>query len=154
MEMHIGDSTYRVARKMNGMVQWDIFAKISPLLASGFGELLPLFVEMKSQGMHSLAEVDIAKLAAIATPVAREFSRTSDADRRYVFSTCLACVDRKKDNEQAWAKVWNTDANVSMFSDINNDAILMGRITLGVLQGTFQSFFPASLSALIDGGSA
>ena len=151
MEIRIGDSSYRIARRMNAYVQFDILSRISPLLASGFGEIVPLFMELKRLGITNIAEMDVSRLAAIATPISRELSKMTDADRRFIIGTCLACVDRKKDNEQGWARVWNDAAGVSMFDDINNDAFMVIRIALGVLQETFKGFFPASLSALTGG---
>jgi hypothetical protein len=151
MEIRIGDSSYTIARPMNAFVQTDVLSKISPLLASGFGELVPLFMELSRLGISNVAEIETAKLIAIATPVTRELSRMTDEDRRFVFAACLTCVDRKREGDKGWAPVWNENARMSMFQDINFDAFLMLRITMGVIQETFTSFFSASLSALSGG---
>lgn len=123
-----------------------IISRISPLLASGFGELAPLLVDMRRNGIGNLAEISLAQLGAIATPVARELARMSDADRKFIIGVCLATVDRKRDGEHGWAKVWSSEAGISMFDDINNDFSVMLRIALGVFQETFSGFLPASLS--------
>jgi hypothetical protein len=73
----------------------------------------------------------------------------SSADRKYILGTCLATVERKRDGEVGWAKIWNADAGRAMYDDINYDFLLMLRIALGVFQETFARFLPASLSALI-----
>ena len=148
MEFHIGDCTYRQTSKINGKTQMKILAKISPLLASGFGELAPLLVSLKRDGVRNIAEVSLMQLGQIATPVARELAKMPDEDRDYIINACLSTVSRKRDGEIGWAAIWSSDANRAMFNDINNDFSLMLRIALGVFQETFGPFLPASLSNL------
>jgi hypothetical protein len=154
MEFRVGDCVYRQTSRINAFDQIEIIAKISPLLASGFGELAPLLVQMRQQGVGNLAETSLEQLGHIATPVARELAKMSAGDRRFIIGTCLATVERKRDGEIGWAKVWSADAGRSMFDDINNDFTVMLRIALGVFQETFGGFLPAGLSSLTGANPA
>lgn len=149
MEFRIGDCVYRQTSKINAKTQLKIISKISPLLASGFGELAPLLVQLKREGVASLAEMSLSHLGQIATPVARELANMPDEDRDFIIGACIATVERKRDGEIGWAKVWSADAGRAMFDDVNDDFTVMLRITLGVFQETFSSFLPTGLSGLI-----
>jgi hypothetical protein len=131
---------------MDAFTQMALVSKISPLLASGFGEAIPIVVSLRKEGMKNLADMPLEKLAAILTPVSRELAKMTNDDRLYIIGTCLNLCDRKHDGEQSFTKVWNDTAGRAMFDDINNDLSLMLRIVIGVLQVTFSSFFPESLS--------
>jgi hypothetical protein len=152
--LQIGGATYRVARKMDAFKQMSVASKIMPLLASGIGELAPLWAELKRGGIGGMASLPLDRLGQIITPVSREIAKMSDEDRRMIVSTCLDIVDRKDDGKEGWARVWSAEANRSMFEEINNDFSLMIRIVALALQETFASFLPASLSGLLGGAAA
>jgi len=149
MEFRIGDCAYRQTSRINAFDQMAIIAKISPLLASGFGELAPLIMKMRKDGLTSLEDMAIDKLGEIATPIATQLAKMSEPDRRFIIGACLGTVERKRDGEVGWAKIWSQEAGRAMFDDINFDFTLMLRIALGVFQETFAGFLPASLSSLI-----
>lgn len=148
MDFRVNDCTYRMTSRLNAKTQFSILQKISPLLASGFGQLAPLLIQLKQEGVANVAEMTLAQLSQIATPVARELAAMSDADRDYILGTLLSVVERKRDGEIGWAKVWSPEVGRSMFDDVNNDFTVMLRIALGVFQETFSAFLPASLSNL------
>ena len=143
-EFRVAECIYSV-RNMDAFTQMALVSKISPLLASGFGEAIPIIVALRKSGVSNLADMPLEKLASIATPVARELSKMTDEDRNFIVGTCLDLCDRRRDGEQSFVKVWNHGAHRAMFDDINNDLSLMIRIVIGVLQVTFSSFFPESL---------
>lgn len=143
-EFRVGDFTYSV-RRMDAFTQMAVVSKISPLLASGFGEAIPLVVRLRREGLNNIANMPLEELARIGTPIARELSKMTNDDRLYIVGTCLGVCDRRRNGEQSFSPVWNQTAQRSMFDDINNDMSLMIRVVLGVLQVTFSSFFPESL---------
>lgn len=145
MDFRVGDYTYHQMTKIDALTQWDMIAIVSPLLATGVGKLVPILAQMRQQGITNIAEASMDQLSEVATPVARELARMSRADRHFLISTCLMTLERKKDGEAGWAKVWSVEAGRSMFDDINNDFSIMIRVALGVFQGTFQSFLPSGL---------
>ena len=136
------------SRKMDAFTQMGIVARISPLLASGFGELAPIVLDLKAKG-QSFADIPMERLLEIATPVARELAKLSDEDRLYVVGACLSVCQRQNDNGQGWAPVWNREAKRAMFKDVNENLGTMMKIVLAVLQDNLAPFLPASLSALI-----
>jgi len=153
MEFRIGEFTYK-ARRMDAFTQMSVISRLSPLLASGFGEIIPLMHKLREEGIANIADMPLDRLGAIATPVARELAKMSDDDRKFIISACLDLCDRKPDGDERWAKVWNPQAGRAMFDDINNDVSILLRIVLGVLQGTCESFLPASLSGSLGGAKA
>ena len=149
-EFEIDGRAYKV-RSMDCFAQLAILAKVSPLLASGFGEIVAFVVAMRKEGIANLGNVPMERAAALLPPVARELAKMSDQDRREVIGACLDVVERKTDVGQGWAKIWNVAAGRAMFDDINNDLLLTLRIALNVFQGTFRRFFPESLSKFLAG---
>jgi hypothetical protein len=147
----LNGSTYRTTEKgkLNGFVQLAIFTKLMPLLAAGAGELAPLITELRAKGFSGMASMPLEHLGQIITPVAREFAKMTEEDRRFIVGSCLAAVERKQDGKEGWHTVWNKEAQRAMFDDINDDLSVMLRITLFVLSETFAPFLPASLSNLL-----
>ena len=138
-EFHIGEYTYR-AKSMDAFTQMSVTAKISPLIASGFAELLPFAVKLRKDGIKNIADLPLKEAAAMLGPVAREMVKMPDEDRRYVISACLSLCERNKDGAQGWEPIWNHAAVISNQSDIQSDMILMLRITIGVIHGTLSNF--------------
>jgi hypothetical protein len=145
--LQINGATYRVARKMDAFRQLAVASKISPLIASGVGELAPLLIELRRDGLGNLAAMPLDRLGQIITPVSRELAKMSEEDRRLIIGSCLELVDRKEDGREGWARVWSSDANRSMFEEINSDLAVMLRVVALALQEVFSNFLPASLSA-------
>ena len=146
-------ATYKVSRKMDAFKQMAVVSKVSPLLASGLGELAPLVVDLKREGMSVMSEMSLDKLGQLITPVSRELAKMSDEDRRLIVGSCLDLVDRKEDGKEGWARIWSADANRSMFEEINSDLTVMLRIVFFVVVEVFGGFFPASLSASLGGAA-
>ena len=133
---------------MDAFTQMSVAAKISPLIASGFAELLPFAVRMRKEGIANIADVPLKDAAAMLGPVARELAKMPEEDRRFVISSCLSLCERQKDGSQGWETIWNAAANVSNQSDIQSDAVIMIRITIGVIHGTLSNFTLGDLSTL------
>ena len=146
LEFRVEKCTYRVQRPMDAFTQFDLIAKVSPLLASGFGEFVPFFIAMRKEGIAKIGDIPMDRMAKLVGPIARELAKMPTEDRHFVLASCLSICDRKQDGPTFWAPVWNPQAGRSMFDDINNDISVMLRIALAVFQGTFSNFFPASLS--------
>ena len=139
---------------MDAFTQFDVLAKVSPLLASGFGEIVPFFIEMRKEGFTSIADVPMQRAAQLLGPVSRELAKMPSDDRRFVMAACLGLCERKAISDQlGWAPIWNAQVGRAMFDDINNNMMVMLRIALAVIQGTFADFFPASLSDLLGGAA-
>lgn len=146
-DLQLNGSTYRVTRKMSALRQFDVAAKVSPLLASGVGEFVPLFMQLRREGFENISDIPMDRFGQIITPIARELSRMTNDDRRFLVSSCLDVVDRKEEGKEGWARVWNAEANVAMFQDIETDLSVLIRLVLFSLQETMGAFFPARLFA-------
>jgi hypothetical protein len=154
-EFTVAGVRYRTARKMDAFVQLGVMSRLSPLLASGFGEIVPLVMELKEKGLQ-IADVEMNRLMQMAVPVSHELAKISDADRNYIVGECLAVVDRENDSSKTegnrgWAPVWNREAKRAMFTEVNADFSVMLRIVLTVLVETFSPFLGANLSSLVGG---
>ena len=142
------------ARRLDPFAQFDMLAKVSPLMAAGFGEFLAFIVHMRQEGLANLEDAPLDKMAGILAPIARELAKMSDSDRREVIGACLGQCERQSENRLGWEKIWNQAAGRAMFEDINDDALLMLKISYEVFKGNFARFFPASLSNLLGGAAA
>lgn len=155
MDFTIDGVAYK-ARQMNAFDQLSLMSKLSPLLASGLPELLPLIreirnlppKEVKVDGVKRLVpaglldlplEESVGKLA----PLASALSKMSDADRRAVIEPCLAVVE-KDIGSGKFAPIWAGEVGRALFPEFNTNAILVLRVAFAVISGTFASFFPAS----------
>jgi hypothetical protein len=136
---------------MDAFTQFDVIAKVSPLLASGFSEIVPFFIELRKEGIGSIADVPMQRAAQLFGPVSRELAKMPPEDRRYIMGACLGICERKQDGQQGFAPIWSDQAGRAIFDDINNNISVMLRIAVAVIQGTFADFFPASLSGLLGG---
>jgi hypothetical protein len=152
--LQIGGATYRVVRKMHALQQMAVAFKLSPLLASGIGELAPILIELRREGVAGLGTFSLDKLGQIITPVSRELAKMSDDDRRMLTGALLSVVDRRDDGKEGWHPIWNAEINRSPYDEINNDFSLMLRIIVLALQETFSNFLPASLFGLLGGAKA
>jgi hypothetical protein len=152
--LQLNGASYRVTRKMDAFGQLEVGTKVMPLLASGIGELAPLIIALRNEGLN-LESMPMDRLGQIITPVSRELAKMTADDRRFIIGSCLTTVDRKEDGEgKGWAPVWNVEARRAMFEDVNSDFTVMMRIVAFVLQETFAAFLPASLSGLSGGARA
>jgi len=140
------DGVQYKCRNMGAFDQMDILTKLSPLLASGIVELLPLLAIVKELGLASIADLPKEEIIARAPGIARELAKMSSADRHFIVESCLSLCERKVSADR-WAPVWAVGAGRAMFDDINNDFWVMVRVAFGVLSHTpsFMRFFPAGL---------
>lgn len=152
-QIEIDGATYRLVRPINALVQFDLAAKLSPLLAGGLGEFVALWIKLNTQGIRSIGDLPAGRLGEIITPVAREMARMTNEDRRYVVNICLATLDRRADGQQGWAPIWDPDSGRAMFKDVENDLSLLVRLLLFVLQESLGNFSLARLFVR-SGGAA
>ena len=138
-EFTVGDYTYR-AKNMDAFVQWSVAAKISPLIASGFAEILPMAVVLRKKGVKNVADLDLKEIAGMAGPIARELAKMPEEDRRFIASACLSLCERQRLGHQGWEPVWNHQAGISPHGDIQSDGVILLRIIAGVIQGTLANF--------------
>ena len=140
-----GGFEYR-AQRMNALDQGDVLALLSPMLAAGVGEIVPLVFEARKNGTPMFA-MSVETLSHLA-PVFREFSKMSGEDRRFVYQKCLSTCERKIVTGQKieWAPIWSGER--AMFSDLNDDFLALIMVVWNVLLRTFSGFFPGGLSAL------
>lgn len=147
------DNCVYAFRPMDAFTQLDVIAKLSPLLASGFAELIPFFIKMRDEGLLKIEDIPLKEAVELAPPVAREISKMDSKDRRFIIEACLSLCERKMDGSPGFAPIWNAQVGRAQFEDINSDISIMLRITQGVLMGTFKRFFPESLFALFEGAA-
>jgi len=152
VEFKIGAQRYQCA-PIDLFTQLGIVARISPLYASGFAEMVPFMVWFRDAGISSLDNLTVEKVTQIMTPIAREVAKMSDADRNFVISSCLGAVARWRDPGGPWEPVWNKAANVAMLDDIN-DAMLALRISMEVVRIRLSSFFPERLFTFLEGATS
>jgi len=133
------------ARNMDVFTQMKVLSKLSPLLASGFGEIIPLIKEARTRGVASLFSLPLEETVKHLAPVAEHLAKMSDEDRLIIVGSSLALVE-KEVKPDVWAGVWNAQAGHAMFREIDENLTLMLRLVFAVLQGTFSRFFPASPS--------
>lgn len=119
IEFELGGIEYR-SGKLDTFKQLHVSRKIGPLVP----KLLPAFASIaaKKDGKN-----DIALIAGALQPVADVMADMSEADVEYIFSNCLAVVQRKQGKD--WAQVWRNGA--LMFDDI--DLSTMTQITMKVV---------------------
>lgn len=145
-EFTVAGKRYKATRG-NAEDQFDLLSKLTPLLASGIGEIIPFLMEVRRNGITNIGDVAMERIGQITTPVARELSNMSRKDRQVIVAACLRLCQRKGDGEaEGWADVWNDGAQMSMFADIHNDIGVMLQIVWAVIQGVFGRFFPESVS--------
>lgn len=151
-EFQIGAHTYR-ARRMDAFTQRDVLARITPVLANGIGEIIPLLGELQDQaktngvGSIDLGAVSKSKAFAVIGPFAEAINGMSDKDRQFITNACLDLCERRGEG-QGWAKIWNAQTGRAMFDDINYDLSIVLKIITEVLKAAFTPFFSAMFSNL------
>ena len=150
IEFRVDGFIYK-AKRMDPFVQLALLAKISPLMAAGFVEVVTLIFKVKRDGFKSIVDAPKEDILKVIGPVAEQLSKMPDADRRYVIESCMDVCDRCKEGEDQFVKIWNQSAQRSMFQDIDEDISVILKITLGVIDGTFARFFPEGLSHFLSG---
>ncbi|AMM17509.1 hypothetical protein AX768_25250 [Burkholderia sp. PAMC 28687] len=132
IEFEIGGIEYR-SGKLDTFKQLHVSRKIGPLVP----KLLPAFASIaaKKEGKN-----DIALIAGALQPVADVMAEMSEADVEYIFSNCLAVVQRKQGKD--WARVWNNGA--LMFDDI--EMPMMIQITMKVIWDNLGAFIQGLLA--------
>lgn len=147
IDFTIDDVRYK-AKRMDGFVQADVLALISPLITAGGADLLPWIMEMRAQavakGAGAILDLRPEQALAHFGGVTREIAKMTSEDRRFILTVCLSLVD-KEIAPNNWKAIWISAAGQAADSNLQNDLLLMLRITGAVLQGTFSRFFPASL---------
>jgi hypothetical protein len=148
VEFRVGAYVYH-ARPMNIWAQYQVLSKLGPLLSIGFLEGVALFLKLKRDGLQ-FQDADLEDAAKLARPIAMELASMPPEHQRYIIENCLAVCDRKGDGDQVFSPIWNSQAGVSMYRDINEDAAIPLQITLGVIDGQFRRFFPAVVLPILD----
>ena len=142
------------SRAMNAKTQLLLVRKTLPIIAAGFGEFVPLFLEVRQAGLKGALGDNLHRMSEILTPIAAEFAKLSEEDSWIILSSCLSLCERKADGADMWVSVWNPGAQIANGDDLNFDAMLMLRVALEVFRGNLTNFFPASLFDLFEGGKA
>lgn len=112
----VNGQNYR-AGKLPAMTQLHIARRLAPVMAA----LAPSLADMKSAGDFSLSN-----MGAVLEPVAMAVGRLSDEDCEYVLGACLSVVSRKRDGDTGWAPIWNQDAKMLQFQELQ----LMDMLTI------------------------
>lgn len=134
------------ARPLAADTQFTLLRKASPLLASGIGELLPLYLKLRQDGLANMADMPLDRLAGLLVPISKNLASLPEDDFRFIMRSCLAQVEWQRDG--TWAQIWNAQAAMAMFDEINDDAMLQLRIVITVFNWSLTPFFRAGLSAL------
>ena len=157
-QFRIGNGLYQT-RPMDMFVQVEVLAKVTPLLASGFGEIVTFLNVMRSDAVASIGNQELedkvkseisTQVVQLLLPISRELAKMSTEDRQFIIGNCLSITERKLDGQETWTPIWNVEARMSNQKDIADDVLLTLRITLGVIHTVFGRFFPESLSKLVE----
>lgn len=135
MEFTIGEKQFR-AGKLDAFKQLHVSRRIAPIIPP----LIPIFVKVAKDG--DLTK-DIEGFAAVLEPFAEGLAGMSDADTEYVFGTCLSVVKRQVGTN--WTPVWNAQANVCMFDDIDLGEMI--QIVIKVVQDSLGNFINGLLTS-------
>jgi len=142
IEFEIDGQSYR-AVKLDTFAQLHLSRKISPVLP----KLLPamfkvfqsgrrgVFAELADSEEPKVDAVMIDDLATALEPVAAVLAGMSDQDAEYVYSACLAVVQRRVDNN--WTPIWSKQQSVCLFDDIDLGVMtqIVARVTMDSLGG-------------------
>ena len=142
------------SRPMNAKTQLLLVRKTLPIIAAGFGEFVPLFLEMRQAGLKGVLDANLHRASEMLTPIATEFAKLTEEDSWTILSSCLSLCERRADGADMWVQVWVPGAQAANGDDLNFDAMLMLRIALEVFRGNLTNFCPASLFELFEGGKA
>src|SRR5690348_5333080 len=134
MEFVIDGVAYK-ARKMDAFQQLDIVSILSPLIAAGAAEIIPLVQSLRDQAMAGGAEGALNAALSLPMdetlrrlgPAAHEFAKMTPDDRRFVISTCLALVDREIAPGR-WSAVWVPAAGRAATPELNENLWLQLRV--------------------------
>lgn len=132
------------ARPLPADQQLSILTTVSPLLAAGIAEIVPVYMSFRQEGISSLADVPMARMLGLITPVARELSKMPKGEMWGVIGECLGCVDVFKAN--SWTPIWNATASRPQFNEFDDNLFLVLRIAFSVFEVSFAGFFPGSQS--------
>lgn len=148
-EFRIGDYTYKVG-KLNAKQQLALLRRLGPAIASGIGEIVPLMAAAR-EAYEASGSIDPGSITATSAfsliePAAKALSVLTDEETDYVVNLCMNVVERKPDGG-AWARVWNDQAQMSMFSDINDDLSVIIKCVANVVVHNLSNFTNALLSA-------
>lgn len=148
--IEVAGHQYRVARKMDAMVQFHCTRRLGPALA-----VCGVTIKMVLEGVAVPPE----QLAVVAGPVMEVVSKMTDEDVEYVIFACMRCVERF--DGQRWAPVLaltpHGDGRALMFQDIEQAELI--RLTIEVLRDNLVNFARGlsaggSTSAAAASGSA
>lgn len=145
LEFEIDGQKFK-ARPLAADTQFTLLRKASPLLASGIGELLPLYIKLRQQGLANMADMPLDRLAELLVPISKNLASLPEEDFRFMMRSCLSQCEWHRDG--VWAQIWSAQAAMSMFEEINDDAMLQLRIMITVFNWSMTPFFRAGLSAL------
>lgn len=145
LEFEIDGQKFK-ARPLSADVQFTLLRKASPLLASGIGEFLPLYMKLKKEGLGKIEDIPLDRLVELLMPISKNLASLPEDDFRFIMRACLSQCEWFRDG--VWAHIWNAQASISMFEEINDDAMLQLRIVVSVFSWSLTPFFRAGLSAL------
>jgi hypothetical protein len=134
VEFEIDGVQYR-SGKLDTFKQLHVSRKIAPLVP----KLLPAFGSI-AQRQKELGVDDIGVIAQALQPVADVLSDMSEQDVEYIFSNCLAVVQRKQGKD--WVHVWRNGA--LMFDDI--ELPVMTQIAMKVIWDNIGPFISGLLA--------
>lgn len=135
MEFSIGENQFR-AGKLDAFKQLHVSRRIAPIIPT----LIPVFVKVARDGGVTQ---DIEGFAAVLEPFAEGLAGMSDADTEYVFGTCISVVKRQVGAN--WTPVWNAQANVCMFDDLDLGDMI--QIVIKVVQDSLGGFIQGMLTS-------
>jgi hypothetical protein len=159
VEFQIGEVQYR-SGKLDTFKQLHVSRKIAPLVP----KILPAFVSIALakkrlnakdatigdalEDVKQVSSDDVDLIAKAIGPVMDLVAEMSEQDVEYVFSNCLAVVQRKQGRD--WVHVWRNEA--LMFDDI--DLPTMTQITMKVVWDNLGPFISGLLAKSATGSPA
>ncbi|MCX5495368.1 hypothetical protein OSH11_11670 [Kaistia dalseonensis] len=132
------------SRKMDAFQQFHVARKLAPAVAPFMKAIGPMLVASQA------AETQPAALVESLLPLMQAISDMPADDCDFIVQSCLSVVSRKQAGGGGWAPVWNKDAKVFMFDDIDMTAMLA--IAAQVIRENVGSFSRALPSVLSTAG--
>jgi hypothetical protein len=148
MDFEINGVAYK-AKPMDLFTQMDIVSLLSPLIAMGGADIIPMIQEVSKEAKENnipfkdlLMELPFDEMVKRFGGLTRELAKMPSEDRRFILTSCMKLVQWKV-KEGQWADVWVSGAGGS--TPELNSLWLTIQIAFHVIKGQLFPFFTASL---------
>lgn len=139
----IGEHYYRF-NKLSADDQGDVYFKLVPVLSASVAQVFPLVTQLLSSGrlgsVGDLLGLSLEEVLIMLPPIGEAIGKWPNEDRKAVIHKLLSCVERKP-IDGVWSPIWNKQADMAMFHDINSSFMLQLKIAYFSLLENLSDFF-------------